>query len=83
VSIGFDYEKLMIYAANTTWIVIFFTNVVPLTIKEDCMKKLIISTLVLSTLGFGMAAHAGQSTITAGYAQSKVQGLQEYQWRER
>ena len=63
----------MIYAANTTWIVIFFTNVVPLTIKEDCMKKLIISTLVLSTLGFGMAAHAGQSTITAGYAQSKVQ----------
>ncbi|OKP15251.1 virulence protein, partial [Serratia liquefaciens] len=36
------------------------------------MKKLIISTLVLSTLGFGMAAHAGQSTITAGYAQSKV-----------
>ena len=49
------------------------TKVVPLTIKEDFMKKLVIATLVVSTLGFGTAAQAGQSTITAGYAQSKVQ----------
>lgn len=37
------------------------------------MKKLVIATLVVSTFGFGTAAQAGQSTITAGYAQSKVQ----------
>ncbi len=37
------------------------------------MKKLVIASVVISTLGFGTAAQAGQSTITAGYAQSKVQ----------
>ncbi|AHY09245.1 Ail/Lom family outer membrane beta-barrel protein [Serratia plymuthica] len=37
------------------------------------MKKLVIASMVISTLGLSAAAHAGQSTLSAGYAQSKVQ----------
>ncbi|WP_346826246.1 Ail/Lom family outer membrane beta-barrel protein [Serratia inhibens] len=37
------------------------------------MKTLVIASMVISTLGLSAAAHAGQSTLTAGYAQSKVQ----------
>lgn len=37
------------------------------------MKTLVIASMVISTLGLSAAAHAGQSTLSAGYAQSKVQ----------
>ncbi|ANS44819.1 Ail/Lom family outer membrane beta-barrel protein [Serratia inhibens] len=37
------------------------------------MKKLVIASMVISTLGLSVAAHAGQSTLSVGYAQSKVQ----------
>ncbi|WP_434461487.1 Ail/Lom family outer membrane beta-barrel protein [Serratia plymuthica] len=39
------------------------------------MKTLVIASMVISTLGLSAAAHAGQSTLTAGYAQSKVQNF--------
>ena len=37
------------------------------------MKTLVIASMVISTLGLSAAAHAGQSTLSVGYAQSKVQ----------
>ncbi|VEA67772.1 Attachment invasion locus protein precursor [Serratia plymuthica] len=39
------------------------------------MKKLVIASMVISTLGLSVAAHAGQSTLSVGYAQSKVQNF--------